>query len=421
MKEVYNMENCQNYQYEIPLTMARTSGAKYLNDQILAGRNKGYSDFLLKIKNSKTYSNVCAPIAGILDYYRNLGCDFEIQYEDAQSYVAHTRFEKPEDAGSTIDKSDLQYPFDKVWTFRTSEGVNALVNAYILAIRQADIISPGVIQSLEWCLNETLDNTLQHSGIEHGYIMVQLHKTVKQLSVCVFDAGIGIYNSLKSSKYHPETPLDAITLALQEKVTRDDTIGQGNGLWGFSKLISNAEGRFEVSSNGAVYYKDNENVRTTLSGHLNLGKKYGTTLIDFQLNYSHEIDVARALNGYQPVDLWLEDLEADNGEIVILVSEKSSGTGTRKSAEKLRTMIMNITLADKKKVILDFTGVHLLSSSFSDELIGKIISQYGFVFFINHFSIINLDAFNASILNRSVQQRMAQTYYDSTIEDAKDI
>ena len=34
------MENCQNYQYEIPLTMARTSGAKYLNDQILAGRNK---------------------------------------------------------------------------------------------------------------------------------------------------------------------------------------------------------------------------------------------------------------------------------------------------------------------------------------------------------------------------------------------
>lgn len=83
-------------------------------------------------------------------------------------------------------------------------------------------------------------------------------------------------------------------------------------------------------------------------------------------------------------------------------------------------MVMNITLADKKKVVLDFTGVHLLSSSFSDELIGKIISQYGFVFFINHFSIINLDAFNASILNRSVQQRMAQTYYDSTIKDDED-
>ena len=262
----------ENYQYEISLRMERTSGAKYLNDQILTGRNKGYSDFVLKVKNSKTYSNVCAPIAGILDYYRSLGCDFEIEYEDPQSYVAHTRFEKPEDAGNITAKLDLQYPFDKVWTFRTSEGVNSLVNAYILAIRQADIISSGVIQSLEWCLNETLDNTLQHSGIEHGYIMVQLHKSVKQLSVCVFDAGIGIYNSLKSSKYHPETPLDAITLALQEKVTRDDTIGQGNGLWGFSKLISNAKGRFEVSSNGAVYYKDNENVNTTPHGHLNLGK-----------------------------------------------------------------------------------------------------------------------------------------------------
>lgn len=154
---------------------------------------------------------------------------------------------------------------------------------------------------------------------------------------------------------------------------------------------------------------------------MNLGKNYGTTLIDFQLNYSNEINVVSALNGYKPIDLWLENFEAVNGDIIISVAEQSSGTGTRKSAEKLRTMVMNIVLTEKKKVILDFEGVNLLSSSFSDELIGKIISKYGFVFFINYFDIKNLTTFNASILNRSVQQRMAQMYYDSSIKDDPDI
>src|SRR5699024_9213208 len=122
------------------------------------------------------------------------------------------------------------------------------------------------------------------------------HKSNQQLSVCIFDSGIGIYNSLKTTKHHPLTPLDAITLALQEKVTRDERIGQGNGLWGLSELISYSRGSLEISSNGAVFFRDNNNkIKTITSGHLNLGKENGTTLIDFQLNYSHEINVAEAL------------------------------------------------------------------------------------------------------------------------------
>lgn len=410
-----------NYRYKIYLKLERSSGAKFLNDQILAGKRKGYTEFLIIVSDSKTYSNVCTPVAGILDYYRNLGFDFKIEYENNQSYVSHTKFESPQEVELLVKTIELQYPFNKVWKFSTSEGVNELVSAYVSAVRQADIISSGVINSLEWCLNETMDNVLQHSEVDSGYVMVQLHKSNQQLSVCIFDRGIGIYNSLKTSKHHPETPLDAITLALREKVTRDEKIGQGNGLWGFSELISHAGGRFEVGSAGAVYLNNNHKIKTISTGYFNLGREYGTTLIDFQLNYSHEIDVVKALNGYQPIDLWLEKLEAENGDIGISVADQCSGTGTRKSAEKLRTMIMNIVLAENKKVVLDFDCVNLLSSSFSDELIGKIISEYGFVFFINHFSLKNLSAYNASILNRSVQQRMAQVYYDSSIEDAKDI
>ena len=270
---------------------------------------------------------------------------------------------------------------------------------------------------MEWCLNETMDNVLQHSCAEYGYIMGQLHKSNQRFSVCIFDTGIGIYNSLKHSRYSPPTPLDAITLALQEKITRDENIGQGNGLWGLSQLISDAHGIIKVCSCGARYERDQEGIISTLKqGDFNLGEENGTTLIDFQLDYSREIDVAKALNGHQLVDLWLEDREADNGDIIISVADQSHGTGTRKAAEKLRTLVLNITLSEKKKVVLDFSGVNLISSSYADELVGKIISQYGFSFFISRFEIVNLSATDATILNHSVQLRMAQSYYNEPVD-----
>ena len=79
---------------------------------------------------------------------------------------------------------------------------------------------------------------------------------------------------------------------------------------------------------------------------------------------------------------------------------------------------MNIVNNDKKRVNLDFEGINMISSSFADELIGKIIKEKGFVFFIQVFRLTNLTSFLIAIINRSVEQRMAQIYYDKemTIE-----
>lgn len=406
----------KNYRYSIVIFMDSPKAVKTLNDNILAGKRKGFTDFELVVKNEKTYSNVCAPVAGVLDYYREQNYEFNVIYENKESYVELTHFESPLIVESILLQGAIISPFNKVWKFTSPDGINALVSAFVLAIRQADIIEEGVISSLEWCLNETMDNVLQHSEIGVGYVMAQLHKNFKRFSVCVFDAGIGIYNSFKPSKYNPRFPLDAITLAMMEKVTRDEKVGQGNGLWGLTNIINEAKGSLYISSGGAVYSKNNLETKTIETGHFNLGKKYGTTLIDFQLDYSNKINVAKALGGYMPTDLWLENLENDNGEIEIHVAEQSGGTGTRKSAEKLRNMVLNVLFQDRKKVILNFSGINLISSSFADELIGKIINQYGFVFFIANFKIQNLTPINIAVLNRSVQQRMAQMYYDDQIE-----
>lgn len=68
--------------YIIKLTMNRIAASKYLNNQILTGINKGYSEFKIIIQeNSKTYLNICVPIAETIDYYREKGISFEVVHE----------------------------------------------------------------------------------------------------------------------------------------------------------------------------------------------------------------------------------------------------------------------------------------------------------------------------------------------------
>lgn len=408
----------KEYTYQISIRMDVPTSVKYLNDQILLGDKKGYKDFTVIVQNNTTYPNICAPFAGILDYYQKVkDFQFYFEYEDINPYPVHTHFDSPLDVKSYMNSTEIKYPFDKVWRFDSFETQSILLREYILAIRQADIIDEDTILSFEWSLNETMDNILQHSNTEVGYIMAQLHKVNKRFTVCVFDVGQGMYNSLKGSKHCPETPLDAITLALQEKVTRDEHVGQGNGLWGLSRLVSESNGLLRICSAGAEYRINNGDVFTQKEGNFHLGNDHGTTLVDFQLDYSSPINVTKALNGHKPTDFWLEDLEVGEDEVLVVVSEMSSGTGTRKAAEKFRNLVLNLTLSNKKRVILDFAGVNLVSSSYADELIGKIIGQYGFTFFNERFKLKNLTPTNVSVINRSVEQRMAQVYYNMDFVD----
>ncbi len=98
-------------------------------------------------------------------------------------------------------------------------GANALVTAFVNTIRENTEVEKGVTSSIEWCLNEIMDNVLQHSVSGISYVMGQVHREKKRVSICVFDMGVGIYGSLKKSKYFPRTPIDGLTMALQEKVT----------------------------------------------------------------------------------------------------------------------------------------------------------------------------------------------------------
>lgn len=207
---------------------------------------------------------------------------------------------------------------------------------------------------------------------------------------------------------------------MKERITRDERIGQGNGLCGLSQIIKETNGRLRIGSSGARYEYENGDIKEVSSGDFNLGVNNETTMIDFLIDYSSPIDIAGALNGYEPVDIWAENYENAAGDIVINVSRDARGTGTRKSAEKLRYMVMNFFKDHYSIVVLDFSEVSMLSSSFADELIGKLIATIGFSGFIQHIKIVNLNDYNSLIINRSVGQRMAQIYMDGNVDETAD-
>lgn len=381
------------------------------------------------VEGSTAYPNTIAPLSGLIDFYKQKGLLISLDFMNVDSsYSATLNIENPYKVESEDNSLYLDYPYDKVWTFETLKGETALVNALIMAMRKTDVCNEGILSSLEWCINETMDNVIMHSKSNKGFVMAQYHKSNKLFSFSVFDYGIGIYNSFMNSKHHPRTRADAITLALREKVTRDDAVGQGNGLWGLHQIIESGGGTLKISSDGAYYQMifDDENNPNPEPLILPSGKSLflpnglGTTLIDFQMNTDKTVDIGTALNGHNLIDLWEEQLEDNKGDYVIKVSELSQGTGTRPAASELRNIALNLIINKKNKVVFDFSGVGTLSSSYADELFGKMIAEYGILFFNKKVEIINISKLNASILERSVRQRMAQSYYDEVIVDDED-
>jgi hypothetical protein len=238
--------------------------------------------------------------------------------------------------------------------------------------------------------------------------MGQVHKRTKHFAFCTYDSGKGIYQSLLNSVHKPKNPGEALTLAVKEGITRDKKIGQGNGLWGLHQIVCENTGILNISSGSASYSLTNKEYRI-FENIPQLPTNNGC-IVDFQLDYNKEISISKALGGYEPVNMKIESLEDDFGNIIIDLKNKESGVGTRKSGEKIRNELVNIQKQSGKNITLDFKDLNIVSSSFADELIGKLVAEFGFYAFNNVFKLKNMNMSVQSIVQRSVAQRMIESF-----------
>lgn len=347
------------------------------------------------------------PIVSYIDFFRNIE-SIEFEFINLSGYLKHINIVNPNSAEVLIENDSLKC-LDKIWRFENSDHVHALSSIIIRDIRRTTVCGEGVLDACRWGVNEVMDNVIQHSMIKRGFIMAQIQKSNNSVNICVFDYGIGIFKSLRGTDYHPKNAIDAIMLSVKEGVTRDKKIGQGNGLWGLFNMVAQNDGFLTIiSGKGGINFREKGKKLDTYKDIIFLNKTNQATTITFHLYLNKNISIKDAIGGHEIIDMFVEDMHNDYDQIVYKIDSVASGTGTRESAIQIRNELINIYTKYKKKIIIDFSNIGIISSSFADELLCKLIIDYGMFQFQRIFEIKNMNKTIQTIFDKSLAQRMKE-------------
>ena len=268
--------------------------------------------------------------------------------------------------------------------------------------------SRSEIQAFEWAINEITDNVLVHANSSSGgLVQVSYFHQRRQIMFVVADAGSTIPTTLREGYPDILSDTDALDRALREGVTRDSSIGQGNGLFGTFQICQMGEGSFTLNSGHAFA------MYTPEKGLHIRGQQipYGGTLVVARLDFSQPGLLENALRisdkVHHPVDFIETNYESDDsGDINFIIKDEAKSVGSRAAGEPLRRRLINLAnMTSGNHIFLDFTGIPLISSSFADEVVAKLFAHYGAVEFMTRFQIVNADRTVSALINKSIQQR----------------
>lgn len=85
-------------------------------------------------------------------------------------------------------------------------------------------------------------------------------------------------------------------------------------------------------------------------------------------------------------------------------SSKGNSLGSRAQGKKIRDQIIS-NFSNSEKVALDFEGVDIISNSFADELLGKMIDEFGLTDVKKHTTFINTNRHIVTVLKKVINDR----------------
>ena len=304
------------------------------------------------------------------------------------------------DDAPSIDPGKSYIP---VQTYSDSTHLNRIVSAVLDVLARHMVCSDGVLDSIAWTLNELADNVLVHAAEPgtpvEGFMQVVSHPEQRTVDLVVSDYGRGIRESLWQS-YITSDDEEALLKAVEAGVTRDQSAGQGNGLAGSVRIVSTAGGQLTIMSGNAELNVINGDSSTTQCGAVP-----GTT-VSLVLPTDAEINISQALWGKPPMAAFeMSHLDSDN-EIAFRVVDEASGFGNRETGRQLRTKLQNVmTQFPRSRVKVDFDSVALVSASFADEFIAKLVVELGNFSFFTRISVVNANGFISQTLDNVIRQR----------------
>lgn len=403
---IYKMENqyCVNdfiRSMHAAFRYARRMNLQKINIECLCAREHIFPD-------------ACLPISAIIQEFQII-YDIRINVKIKNNkYLEDCHFAHPLNlSAEKIQKT--HNVLNKIFLYESKDGNSpqavALNQAFVDCLSRTVECEEGVLQGLLWCIYEVMDNVLIHSQSERGYVMAQYHKSTKRLAICVYDCGIGIYNSLVAGGIHPYDEIQAINLALQEGIS--DGRGQGNGLYGLAQIVKDNGGRFVISSGNSSLTFKNDKLKSRSNNPV-LSEGHSSTTIDFQIDLDKKIDITEALKsigGIDNFDIRIDNMQQDGySQLVYKISKYAQDYGTRQSGKALRNDIINILRRTRTPIAIDFSDIMIVSSSFIDEFIAKMVIRLGYVQFNQYISLINMNDELAYLCNRAVAMRTNQEW-----------
>jgi hypothetical protein len=234
--------------------------------------------------------------------------------------------------------------------------------------------SRGFLPALEWAINEITDNIHLHAAATvPGVLVAQYFAQLRRIDVAICDMGRGIKASLQ-----PRFPLssheDAIVKAMERGITRDPEVGMGNGMAGTLQIMRANWGILQIWTGN-----------TTLTIYPGCGEQFsqhsalpGTGLV-LSFSADHPVDLKDTFIGspkYTYLE-WAADRLAEG--VPLRIVEECASTGNRAPALALRRKIRALLpdLPANRTINLDFSGVAYASSSFMDELFGRLAAEIG--------------------------------------------
>jgi anti-sigma regulatory factor (Ser/Thr protein kinase) len=120
----------------------------------------------------------------------------------------------------------------------------------------------NIILGLKYIISESIDNIIEHSESDRGYIMCQAYPYKGYLDVCIADHGISLLNSyIKNSFKNITSHLSAMRAANQGISTKNlpDNENRGYGIQtSKNMLVKGLSGNFIMLSGDVVYLYSND-------------------------------------------------------------------------------------------------------------------------------------------------------------------
>ena len=303
--------------------------------------------------------------------------------------------------GARRDESGRFLPLKQI----ASDGdVFSVVNAICdLVLHQFDNAG-AFLPAMEWAANELIDNILLHSETPvPGAVCAQYFPKQHRLDIGICDLGRGIFQSLGTTR-KLWSHGDAVTTALQRGVTRDTSVGQGNGMAGSLEIAKQNGGRLHVWTGDVVYRLEGGEEL----GFVKIPEVPGTGLL-LSLDTRKSVDLSQtwiAGGDWSYINAEAERIESAGG---IDVAAACLHTGTRAPATRLRRKILALLPEMEGPLILSFAGVARASSSFLDELLGRLVEELGEEVLGGKIQVMGMPPAVRKMANVVIAQRLGKT------------